>query len=260
MLRPAGAQSCHALPFEFADVRSTRPVNLAADRKQRLRRHRQLRFAVAAQRVSPSTANKTWRDKVIDICLQTPSWNGTYGLHMLSETSTTGAGFDWNAGDRVQVTFHMGIWMDAYWHAWKELDAEDDSRLAAWRGQLLAMATHFRDCGFDTDGFINQFTGRNISSQTFLHGGSTGAPAGVYTVAPINGLVFAYKLTGDQTYLDRAWLLWETWQFSLGGANTIQHYTDSQIGADAGDILANNKGELQYCYALFEKGGSPSVV
>lgn len=231
---------------------------------------RQLRFAVAAQRVSPSTANQTWRDKVIDIVMDSPNWVASHNVYAMSQTSTGGAGFDYASGDRSQITFHMGIWMDGMWHALIALEDEGDPRAPAVRQRLIDMATFYRDQGLDFGGgesggdVVSQFQGRNIQTGAILRGGNDGAPDGVYTVCPINGLVFGYKLTGDQTYLDRAWEYWNAWQggVGLGGTpGTIHHYTDSRIASATGfELLAYNKGELQYVYALFENGGNPALV
>jgi hypothetical protein len=77
-------------------------------------------------------------------------------------------------------------------------------------------------------------------------------------------LVFAYKLTGDRTYLDRAWTLYKNWQEGqgLGGqAGVVDHYVDSHmaLGTDF-QFLTYNRGELQYVYALFENAGAPMLV
>lgn len=224
---------------------------------------RQLRFAVAAQRVSPSSANQAWRDKCIDIVMQTPSWVASHNIYGLSSSSTSNAGFDFAGGDRVQINFHQGIWMDSMWHAWLELDAEGDSRAASVRQRLIDMATFWRDLPLDpSTNFVPLRVGRNVNTNAALRGGGAGAPDGVYTVCSTNGLVFAYKLTGDVTYLDKAWAHWAAWQTGTGlsgSANTIHHYVDTEIRQNV-DVLAHNKGELQYVYALFENGGSPALV
>ena len=50
------------------------------------------------------------------------------------------------------------------------------------------------------------------------------------------------------------------WQAARSGkTGTLEHFVDSQISSATGfRFLSNNKGELQYVYALFENGGVPA--
>jgi hypothetical protein len=225
---------------------------------------RQLRFAVAAYDASPIAANKVWRDRIIDIWLQAPNWDGNWGAYWLSDDFTdraVGAGAYAN-GDRIIVSYHTGIVMDAHYRAWIALSAEGDSRASSMRQRLVDMATFYKDFPLGGDNLLSLYHGRNVNSGATVETGGLGSPSGVYTVPPVNGLVFGYKLTGDQNYLDKAWALWEVWQETRSGqANVIDHFVDSTIAsATAFRFLANNKGELQYVYALFENGGAPTVV
>jgi hypothetical protein len=77
----------------------------------------------------------------------------------------------------------------------------------------------------------------------------------------VNGLVFAYKFTGNQTYLDAAWALWLRTQQTRWGAGRIGHFADTLLASATGfQFLAQNMGELQYVYALYENGGRPTLV
>jgi hypothetical protein len=223
---------------------------------------RQLRLAVCAAEVSPSSTNIAWRNKVIDIMLQTPDWDATRKAYWLWQGPTDkrlGAGSYAN-GDRITITFHMGVWMDSLWRAWLALRAEGDSRATSVRQRLIDMATFYRDFPLDVDGLLSLNLGYNINTEAPISQGGRGSPTGVYTIPPVNGLVFAYKLTGGQTYLDHAWTLYKNWQaMQEGQAGVVNHYIDSEIAAD-NFFLANNKGELQYVYALFENGGAPTLV
>jgi hypothetical protein len=170
--------------------------------------------------------------------------------------------FDYAAGDRVVNTFHMGIMMNALWRTWKALAQAGDSRAPAVRQRLVDMATYYRDYGPDPDGRIPLYTGWNVNTGERIDTSMTGygTPSGVYTIPVVNGLVFGYKLTGTQSYLDAAWDAYIKWHSLWSGSpNTIGHYTDSRIGT-SGRLLSNNKGELQYVYALFENNGHPTVV
>ena len=226
---------------------------------------RQLRFAARVAEVLPTAANRTWRDKVVDIVLQDPQWDSTYNAYW--RRNVVDSPLDYAAGDRQQNTFHMGVMMDALFVAWRSLDAEGDStRADMCRQRLVDLATFYRDVPLDGNGFLKLAMGYNINSGSFVSAAGTGSPNGVYTIPPINGLVMAYKFTGDQTYLDRAWTLFRNWQASPGlspsvPANNVQHFVDSKADSSTGfRFTENNKGELQYVYALFENGGSPVVL
>lgn len=225
---------------------------------------RQLRFAVRAAEVSPIAPNIAWRNKVIDLVLQTPNWDAARNMYWMTSQGTDsrrGSGA-YAAGDRISVTFHMGIWMEALWHAWRVLDAEQDPRAAAARQRIIDMATFYRDVGPDSSGQIHLNLGYNINSGAIIRGGGSGSPTMVYNLGPINGLVMAYKFTGDASYLNLAWTLYRNWQNSQSGnAGVVEHYVDSELSSATGfSFLANNKGELQYVYALFENGGNPTLV
>lgn len=231
---------------------------------------RQLRFAARLTEVAPTTANRTWRDKVVDIVLQDPGWDSTYKNYWYQDNGDTG--IDYSAGDRNMNTFHIGVLMESLFIAWRSLTADGDTTRANNCAQrLIDLATFYRDIPLDANGFLNLRMGRNISNGSAVATGGRGTPYGVYTIPPINGLVFAYKFTGTQSYLDRAWQLWNNWQASTywtgrGGGpaqplGTVHHYTDSLLtSSEAFRFLDNNKGELQYTYALFENGGRPALL
>jgi hypothetical protein len=162
----------------------------------------------------------------------------------------------------------MGTWMDALWQTWRVLDAENDSRAATVARQLIDLATLYRDFGPNPSGAnvgkIPLFLNINANTQTRLtdDAGSIapqyGSPDGVYTIPPTNGLVMAYKLTGTQSYLNAAWTNYKKY-LELRDGGVVGHYVDSVLDPTR-RVLGNNKGELQYVYALFENGGNPALV
>ena len=48
-------------------------------------------------------------------------------------------------------------------------------------------------------------------------------------------------------------------QQTMRDEGVVGHYVDSVLSPDR-HVLGNNKGELQYVYALFENGGNPTLV
>ncbi|MEM9386274.1 MAG: hypothetical protein AAGA68_14530 [Pseudomonadota bacterium] len=223
---------------------------------------RQLRFAVCASEVSPTASNLAWRDQVVDMVLQAPDFDATYGMYFNGSGPTGSNGFDYAAGDRIANTFHMGIWMDSLWHAWRVLNGENDPRAETLRERLVSMATYYRDFGPDPDGRVPLLTGLNINTGVRLDTSASGyGTQNVYTLSSINGLVFAYKFTGEGSYLEAAWARWGFIQEFRYGPATVGHYTDSLLASATGfRFLAQNRGELQYTYALFENAGQPIVL
>ena len=248
---------------------------------------RQLRFAVRAAEASPIAANISWRDTVIDIVTQLGNWDEAYigagynALYLGNSGNITDNRLDtpgqtYAGGARLSNTFHMGIMVDALWHAWRVMNAESDSRADLCAQRLVDLATFYLsipltgDTGMPTggsgvSGFLHLSLGYNINDQTPCYELGEGTPDGVYTLCPCNGLIQAYKLTGQTSYRDRAWTLYKNWQASPAvqnpvGAGAVSHYVDSQITANPSDYLRNNKGELQYAYALFENNGNPTAV
>ena len=258
---------------------------------------RQLRFAVRAWEASPTAANLSWRDRVIDIVTQLGNWRDAgsslgYEVPYLGNTGNITdnrldtPGQTYAGGARLTNTFHMGIMMDALWHAFRVLRAESDSRQQLCAQRLIDLATFYLNIpltgetgmpvgGSGQNGFLHLSLGYNINDNTPVYELGEGTPDGVYSICPCNGLVMAYKLianssflgVGSQPYLDRAWEVYQNFQASSSvqnpvGTGAISHYVDSQIQSNAtgAQYLRNNKGELQYCYALFENGGSPLFV
>jgi len=222
-----------------------------------------LLVSVRAADVSPTAANIAWRDKVIDCVLQMPEWDATYNAYWIGQYDTDqklGAGA-YASNQRIQITFHMGVMMHGLWRAWMSTGRADV------RQRLVDLATFYRDHPLDGEGFFQIYLGRDLDDgSTITAGGSAGDPGdphhGSYTTGPIIGLVAAYKLTGDSTYLARARQVWQTFQeYHSGTPGELHHFTDTQIASGDGfQYLLQNKGELQYAHLLFENGGQPTVL
>jgi hypothetical protein len=237
---------------------------------------RWLRFAVALVEVDPMAANITFRDKVIDLILEDPNWDENWGMYWLSEGTTDadtrlGPGAYAN-GDRICILFQMGLVADAMWHAWRVLRDESDDRHFLMAQRLVAMADFWLSQSTDAGDRLHELnTGRNLNTEVVIRQGGSGTgngngagggQSGIYRIAPVNNLVFAYKFTGDETYLTEAWNLWKDWQaIAAGGVSgVVDHFADTYAPSASSPQWGNNKGELQYVYALFENGGEPVLV
>ena len=245
------------------------PGDTIFDRAPGMRRWaRQLRFAVRAAEVSPTAFNIAWRDRVIDIVLQGPDFDPDAEAYVYADGAPRiYDGFSYANGDRLANAFHSGILGDALYHAWRVLNAEGDPRALTIGDRLVKQGTFWRDNGEDSVGEVQLLTGVNINSGVSLHNLGSSSQ-GIYTISPVATLVYAYKLTGDSSYLDKAWAYWMKFQTNHGlqfvGGFTegdLSHYTDSQLASgDNFRNLAHNKGQLQYIYPLFENGGDPVVT
>jgi hypothetical protein len=258
---------------------------------------RWLRFACALVEKDNQAANVTFRDKVADLVRLSPNWEtdwpgrGSARAFMLNRSSYNGYdNLDYAGGDRVTNLFHSGLMADGLWQAWRVYNAEGDTvRAADFRAKIIAFADFwlqynteagFQDgqdlgqvrqlnCGFNTTtgqrlAESGYGTGRNkeninvITPQT--------STRGIYSICIVNNMVFAYKFTGTQAYLDEAWRAYNLWQktcqdSAAGSITEINHFADTLISsADNYRLMAQNKGMLQYVYALFENGGSPTLV
>jgi hypothetical protein len=229
---------------------------------------RNLRFAVAAADVSPTTANINHRDRIIDIVLQDPNWDTTYKNYFSERYTDVIAGSgSYAAGDRLANTYHMGMMGDALWNTWLVLDDEGDARAPAVRQRLIDLASFYRDFPLNGDGAFVKDMGFNVNTGARIMVGGTSE---VYTSPAINPLVFGYKLTGDQSFLDKAFKCLEGFFANVAsgwvgtgspGPNNVPFYCDACISSGDGfNFLAFNKGQLQYIYAIFENGGNPPVV
>jgi len=235
---------------------------------------RNLHFAARLAEVDPTAANRTWRDSMVDLVLDDPGWDATYNAYFINNWPVTpgdvsNTGLDWNAGDRVMVTYHMGMMLHALFVAWRSLKDTDATRAVACAQRLVDLAGFYLNAPTDaTTGLTYWLMGRNTG--TGLQVNNPG-PSDVYTIPPINGLVIAYKFTGNQAYLTRAWDLFKAhqasdrWEGTGVGTTpvsygTVHHYVDTLLGPAPRTMLAHNKGELQYTFALFENDGAPIAV
>ena len=244
---------------------------------------RMLWFVARAAAVSPIGANITFFNKIVDIMIQAPDWDPVYKNYWYWDTATADQGaFSFADGLRTQVTSHAGLVLTGFYHAYRTAEQlGDQTRLQQIGERIIDMATFYRDIPLAGDGNFGRRMGWIIpayagagqppvpnvadprSSVATLvndgHGGVSQTDA-IYNHPPVNGLVMAYKLTGDHGYLDRAWYLWQRWQASTEaeqGATVslgeVHHYADSQLGPNSTyQLMANNKSELQYVELLFE--------
>lgn len=214
-------------------------------------------------RVAEVTGDQHWvdfRDQIITKIMDSPQWNDTYGMYFYGSWSTDqelGTG-SYDSGYRLISPFEIGIFAEGMWQAYRVTGRED------LKQRIIAMARFIDQNGLDDQ---TQYTGYRfgmVNGQKFHN--SLGDP--VYSTDLVNLLVMGYKLTGDQTLLDRAKYFFNRGTKGVYGSTTqraasddeVHHFIDTIFDSSSGNFyLGYNKGELQYTYLIFENGGSPSV-
>jgi hypothetical protein len=230
---------------------------------------RQLLFAVVAGDAITDANVVDLRDRLLDLWINSTDWDNTRGMYWVSEEQAgyDGLGTQYSQGLRYTMAFQINILAEAFWRAYASPNVSD-ARKSAVRSKLIAMATFVRDNGVHP---TRQYSGSRFGwwpSQggTWHNIGATGFADPVYTTAHVGLMAMGYKLTGDQSFLDRGrhYLNRGTkGEYGTGNRlapdNEVHHFIDSLFGSE-GIWLAANGGELQYTYLIFENGGVPTVV
>jgi hypothetical protein len=247
------------------------------------------RWLLLADSVYRATGNQTarqFRDLMLNWMVYDPNFDETHQSYFVGPQPTNDAGFDYGAGDRMlHAWISCGIWMNSLIQCFDSLAREGDSRVADIRGRIVGTARFVRDHALEDVVGVSEITtdllvvpqhfGFNLGTEQRIsgnnYGGSFGSsPWGYPNLAIINLLTWGYKLTGDTTYLDTAWLSlrqrYKAHRLTNGETNveddmTITHYQDSVMTTSASPtLLAYNKTEMFYAGDLMENGGNPSVI
>jgi hypothetical protein len=228
------------------------------------------RHLLFATRLAEVTGDARWvvlRDKIIDLVVSSPEWDGARGMYFLGDWSTDqimSAGA-YAAGARIQSPFMLGVFVEGLYDAYRV------TRRADLRDRLVAMARFVDQYGLDP---VYHYAGSEfgVVDGKVWHNYAQSSPVTfwdpVYTTALVNVLVYGYKLTGDSRLLDRARYFFNRGSKGIygepvlrnGTETTVHHFVDTVFDTSTMNyFLAYNKGELFYTHALFENGGSPTV-
>jgi putative transposon-encoded protein len=229
------------------------------------------RHLLLITRLAEVTRKQRWidlRDKLIDLWLQSPDWDSNYGMYFVGDWQTdyvAGAG-TYASGVRMQSSFSLAILGEAFEHAYRTTGR------AELRNRMIAMARFVDKYGLDP---VYQYTSSwfGIKNGQSWQKYSAQTPVTfwdpVYTESLVNILVRGYKYTGDRTLYDRAKYFFNRGTKGIYGEPVKRAASDTQVGhfidtifdSSSGNFyLGYNKGELQYTYAIFENGGSPTVL
>jgi hypothetical protein len=257
------------------------------------------RHAIIAAHAYEATGDPAWktvRDNLVTGFTTATDWQdsantpimapGT-GLYFHSRSSSTGSsGFitspndsatrraAYDAGYRFNSTFMVGLMAEAMWRLYVQTGN------AILRERLIKMARYVQHYAHDPSWnypnvgsyFGHTDTGDRWWTRNISHSRSDGTLALAdtecsYDAALINIMVIGYKLTGEQSMLDKARVFFSRcnrWHpgadnFLAASENHLLKYMDTTPN-NSRDKMQWNKGVLQYGYQVFENGGNPSAL
>lgn len=228
------------------------------------------RHLLFANRLAETTGDPRWgtlRDQILTLVLQSSEWDESRGMYFLGDWMTDQiiAPGAYAAGARIQSPFMLGVFAEGFYDAYRV------TRRADLRNRLVAMARFVDQYGLDP---TYQYTGSEfgVVGGGVWHNYAQSVPVTfwdpVYTTALVNLLVYGYKLTGEERFLDRARHFFNRGTKGIygepvlrnGTETSVHHFVDTVFDTSTSNFyLAYNKGELFYTHALFENGGSPAV-
>ena len=223
-----------------------------------------------------------WLDAITDAYLGAATWwDTTDGLGIVAG----GAYFcdrDWMAvngqqgtsaydsGARSNSIYQYGMHAEFLWRAWlitKRSDVKD---------RIIAFARFMEHYGHNPANtgsggpFCSSYMGITAGGGYWHRDVPGGAN---YDISIVNLLVWGYKLTGDTDLLDRAKVHFRQatrWREGEPGANVnptpyvgateVYDFIDTRRNTGGSQYFIDNKGQLQYCYQVFENGGDPPTL
>jgi hypothetical protein len=228
------------------------------------RASRHLLFATRLAAVTDAPRWIAFRDRLIDLWMESPGWNSTYGMHFVEQPTTDsqhGSG-QYAAGLRTMSTFHIGFIAESFYQAYLATGRPEI------REQIVAMARFADTYGLDpTYLYSGIWLGVNINTDEPWHNYSAnGVPTfwdPVYSTSLVNLLVMGSMYTGDGQLYNRAKYFFNRSSKARARQNSmpvrltpddeVDHFVDSVFSSSSGDFFrAFNKGELHYTYLMFD--------
>ena len=177
-------------------------------------------------------------------------------------------------GYRFNSTFQIGLAAEAMWRLYVQTGN------TIIRDRLIKMARYVQYYALDPSWnypnvgsyFGHTNTGDRWWTRDIVHTRADGTLAIAdtdcsYDASLINVMVMGYKLTGEQSMLDKARVFFSRcnrWlpgpnDFKAASENHLLKYMDTTPN-NGHDKMQWNKGVLQYGYQVFENGGNPSAL
>jgi hypothetical protein len=227
------------------------------------------RHLLLTTRVAEATGNKTrWvalRDSILAKFMRSGEWDNARGMYFEGQDNTDyvlGAGH-WAAGDRIQSAFQIGWATEAFSHIYRITGRQDV------KNRMIAMARFVEQYGLDSTYQYSSSSFGIVGGKPFQSYHATATITfwdPVYTTSLVNTLVWGYKLTGERHFYDSAKKFFNRGTKGIYGSatqrecadNVCGHFQDTKFSSASGYFYYdNNKGELQYTWAMFE---SPAAV
>jgi hypothetical protein len=258
---------------------------------------RRLIVACYVSMMNPTARWVDLRNHLIDLWVQSPGWedstNGIIqigGNHFCGRPAGGGSFAGWTAavydlGFRWNAAHHYGLHNEALWLAYKLTGRTDVRDMLVQMGRYTLYyawdprhvnSMHGTRWGHRPDGthlaaWSDEY---NITTpgvpdpagQQPNWTDETTAPTDNNEISDVNGLVYAYKLTGETAFLKRAreHLRMATCfsSFAAGATklaeNEVHFFLDTRKD-NSTRYFAGNKGLLQYSAHIFENGGAVSL-
>jgi hypothetical protein len=239
------------------------------------------RWTILATYLAQALAKPKWinyRDALLDRYANASNWEeaGTRGIvqggHYFVSRGTypgsrnwnnTGTAANYDGGRRLNSTFMYGLHAEAVWRGYLATGRAD------LRDKLIKMARFVEYYGHDPS-HDPKFTSAYFGHENGRHWHrNPNAASATYDISVVNTLVWGYKLTGTVNLLKRAHAHFRQgtrWSEGAPGSSGRRPLVDETGVYAFVDTRKNperlyfthNKGQLQYCYQLFESGGAPA--
>lgn len=245
------------------------------------------RWALSAAFAAEATGDANWiavRDNLVRAYETSPDWqdstntpaiNNGGGMYFESRgqmqfTSGSGGTAAYDGGRRINTSWMTSIAVEAVWRMYVQTGS------AILRDRLIKMARYVQHYAHEPSwAFPNAGSrwGHNGDGSRFHIGGGNGSANNAADdcssdAALVNTMVIGYKLTGDTDMLDFARTLFSRgnrynpgspYQLMAQSLNHVFKYVDT-VPNPSQRRFQWNKGQLQFCYMIFENGGRPSVL
>lgn len=222
-------------------------------------RHWRLALALVA-----ATGKQRWitlRDKIRNLFVQSPDFDAGFGVSWLGQHDTDaiqGEGA-YNNGARIVSTFQLGIIAESMAQHYIQTGFSD----TGVRDTLKELARFVSEAGVDSaTGYVGEYitNGRGLNGATARHR-RVGDPTP--STGTVNVLVYGYKITGLNKYLDDAWRNFLAGNGGdpgtgarLVGANTVHHLSNTRLQTSSGNFYFEWNKDESYTWPLYENGGN----
>ena len=241
------------------------------------------RWTISAAYATQATNDPAWvaiRDDLVRAYETSPDWeeggviaNGG-GLFFASRGQSnfvngSGGTSAYDGGRRFHSAFQVGLIAEAMWRCYVQTGS------SVLRDRLIKIARYVQHYAHEPSWVYPNVGGRfgheGNGSRWHIAGGDGSATNAAkdcsYDISLVNAMVIGYKLTGEAGMLGFARTLFSRGnRYDPGGSRSlwapldeVHKYVDLQCDPSR-KRFQFNKGQLQYCYLLFENGGNPTVV